>query len=245
IAVDYGYDEINLNVGCPSERVQRGRMGACLMAEPERVAECVEALCSTVSVPVSVKTRIGIDNRDSYDFLASFIEKVARAGCNKFVIHARKALLTGLSPKQNRQVPPLRYDIVFRIKDDYPDLEIVLNGGIGSLDQASKVLDRVDGVMIGREACKNPYLFAGVDRRFYGDTRPEPGRVDILREYLSYIQEQIDQGVCLSQFTRQLSGLFHARPRSREWRGKLSELTRDRLVDAGVVMSALESCDCS
>lgn len=245
LAADYGYDEINLNVGCPSGRVQRGRIGACLMADPERVAECVDAMQTTVSVPVSVKTRIGIDCYDSYGFLASFVEKVAQAGCNKFIIHARKAILSGLSPKENRTVPPLRYDTVLRIKKDYPELEIVLNGGINNLDQAEKHLEWADGVMIGREGYKNPYLFAEVDRLFYGDTRAKLSRVEILKKYLPYIQEQLDRGVYLSTISRHLFGLFHARPRSKEWRRKLGELTRGKQDDAGVVMTALSTSNCT
>ncbi|MGH8553219.1 MAG: tRNA dihydrouridine(20/20a) synthase DusA [Methylococcales bacterium] len=244
IASDYDYDEINLNVGCPSNRVQKGRMGACLMAEPELVAACVEAMRSKVAIPISVKTRIGIDERDSYDFLASFIEQVAQAGCRKFVIHARKALLNTLSPKQNRQVPPLCYDRVFRIKADFPHLEIVLNGGINSLDQTAELLERVDGVMIGREAYKNPYSFAEVDHRFYGETRHEPGRMAVLQAYSKYLQEQIDHGFSLNKVLRHLFGLFHARKHSREWRRRLTELMRAPQFDADV-MRCLASCECS
>ncbi len=239
IASDYDYDEINLNVGCPSGRVQKGRIGACLMAEPKRVAECVEALRAAVSVPVSVKTRIGIDHHDSYEFLASFVEEVATAGCKKFVIHARKALLNGLSPKENRTVPPLRYDSVFRIKQDYPDLEIVLNGGISTLDQVASHLEQVDGVMIGREVYRNPYLLSAVDRRFYGESRPEPSRIELLHEYLPYIEEQFNQGVFLSTTIRHLFGLFHARPHSKEWRRKINELIQTKSSDASNVMAGL------
>ncbi len=239
IAADYGYSEINLNVGCPSGRVQEGRIGACLMADPDRVAAGVAAMRSNCSVPVSVKTRIGIDSQDSYEFLANFIEKVRDAGCRKFVIHARKAILMGLSPKDNRKVPPLRYNRVFRLKQDYPELEIVINGGICSLDQAEEHLSRVDGVMIGREGYKNPYLFSELDRRIYGDNRAVLSRAEVLAEYLPYVQQQLDQGLLLSGITRHMLGLFHARPRAREWRRTLSELGRARHVDAGVIMSAL------
>lgn len=245
MAADYGYDEINLNVGCPSGRVQQGKIGACLMAEPERVAECVNAIQSTVTVPVSVKTRIGIDDNDSYDFLSSFIEKVSLGGCNKFVIHARKAILTGLSPKKNRSVPPLRYDSVVRLKNDYPKLEIVLNGGINTLEQAKDYLDRVDGVMIGREGYKNPYLFSEVDRMFYGEKNEKPSRTDILKLYLPYIQKQLDQGVYLSSITRHLFGLFYARPRAKQWRRKLAELSRNnRQHDVNTIMAALSNSNC-
>ena len=239
IAADYGYSEINLNVGCPSGRVQEGRIGACLMADPDRVAAGVAAMRSNCSVPVSVKTRIGIDSQDSYEFLANFVEKVRDAGCRKFVIHARKAILTGLSPKDNRKVPPLRYNRVFRLKQDYPELEIVINGGICSLDQAEEHLSRVDGVMIGREGYKNPYLFSELDRRIYGDDREVRSRAEVLSEYLPYVQQQLDQGLLLSGITRHMLGLFHARPRAREWRRTLCELGRARHVDAGVIMRAL------
>jgi tRNA-dihydrouridine synthase A len=244
IAADYGYDEINLNVGCPSDRVQKGRIGACLMAEPECVAECVEALRAAVSVPVSVKTRIGIDHHDSYEFLASFVEEVAKAGCNKFVIHARMALLNGLSPKENRTVPPLRYDTVFRLKQDYPDLEIVINGGINTLDQAASHLEQVDGVMIGREVYNNPYVLSAVDRRFYGESRSEPSRIQLLHEYLPYLEEQFNQGVFLGAILRHLFGLFHARPHSKKWRRKISELIQAKPCDASVVIAGLIESRC-
>lgn len=243
IATDYGYDEINLNIGCPSGRVQKGRMGACLMLEPERVAECVQAIRSEVATPVSVKTRTGIDQHDSYEFLARFIETVAGAGCKKFAIHARKALLRGFSPKQNRSVPPLRYDTVFRVKNDYPDLEIVLNGGVENPDQISHVLKQADGVMIGREAYKNPFLFSTVDRLFYGDTRPEPGRLDVLREYLPYLRGQLDRGTHFTGLSRHLFGLFHACPRAKEWRRTLTGLARRKPRDARAVLEALATSD--
>lgn len=243
IAADYGYDEINLNVGCPSGKVQKGRIGACLMAEPGRVAECIAAVRSAVSVPVSVKTRIGIDEYDSYEFLICFIKEVASAGCEKFVIHARKAVLSGLSPKANRSVPPLRYDTVFRVKRDCPDLEIVLNGGVDSLDRVAEFLDRVDGVMVGREAYRNPYLFSAVDRLFYGDTRREPSRLEVLREFLPYLQEQLDRGTHLTSISRHLVGLFHARPRSKEWRRMLSELTQRKPGEAYAAIQALATSD--
>ncbi|MGR9105709.1 MAG: tRNA dihydrouridine(20/20a) synthase DusA [Gammaproteobacteria bacterium] len=241
IAETYRYDEINLNIGCPSARVQKGRIGACLMADPERVAECVDAIRGAVSLPVSVKTRIGINNQDSYEFLASFVDVVARSGCQKFVIHARKALLDGPSPKKNRTVPALRYDRVFRLKSDFPALEIVLNGGIENLDRIGGYLERVDGVMIGRAVYKNPYLFSAVDCQFYGESRPIPTRVEILQGYVPYIREQFEQGTCLLSMTRHLFGLFHACPFSRQWRRRLSELAVGKPRDGESVIAALSN----
>ncbi|CAL1241132.1 tRNA dihydrouridine(20/20a) synthase DusA [Candidatus Methylocalor cossyra] len=223
LAEALGFDEVNLNVGCPSGRVQRGRFGACLMAEPERVAECVAAMAASVSIPVTVKTRIGIDQRDSYQDLAQFVATVAAGGCRTFIIHARKAWLNGLSPKENRAVPPLRYDLVEAIKRDFPALEIVLNGGIGDLDQAEGHLARFDGVMIGRAVYHNPYLLAEADRRIFGDDRPIPSREDILRGLFPYIAEELAKGTPLHAMTRHLMGLFHGVPGGRQWRRYLSE----------------------
>ncbi|WFP52068.1 tRNA dihydrouridine(20/20a) synthase DusA [Methylomonas sp. EFPC3] len=167
IGAGYGYAEINLNVGCPSDRVQNGRFGACLMAEPQLVADCVAAMRDAVSIPVTVKSRIGIDDRDSYTELVDFIATVARAGCKTFIVHARKAWLSGLSPKENREIPPLRYGVVFQLKQDFPELEIVINGGINTLDTAEALLSQVDGVMLGREVYHNPFLLVQVDARIF------------------------------------------------------------------------------
>ncbi len=219
----YGYDEVNLNVGCPSDRVQNGRFGACLMAEPELVAQCVAAMVQAVSIPVTVKSRIGIDERDSYEELVHFISTVADAGCKTFIIHARKAWLSGLSPKQNRDIPPLRYDVAYQIKQDFPGLEIILNGGITTLDQAEDLLRHVDGVMLGREAYHNPYLLAEVDRRFFGDTNGPRSREMILQLLAPYIQQQLDDGIRLNSITRHILGLFHGAPGARAWRRHLSE----------------------
>ncbi len=221
-AAQAGFDEINLNVGCPSGRVRAGRFGACLMAEPERVAACVAAMRATVQVPVTVKTRIGIDERDSYEALAKFVSTVAQAGCETFIIHARKAWLRGLSPKGNREVPPLRHDVVYRVKEDFPQLEIVLNGELRTLDEAAHALERVDGVMIGREAYHNPYLLAEVDRRFFADRRPAPARHDVLRCYGAYAQAQQERGVPAGVLLRPLLGLFHGVSGARTWRRRLS-----------------------
>jgi len=229
IAQEVGYDEVNINVGCPSERVQSGAFGACLMAEPQRVAACVEAMQTRVSIPVTVKSRIGIDNQDSYDFLAGFVETVAEAGCRTFIVHARKACLTGLSPKQNRQIPALDYERVHRLKADFPGLEIILNGGLKTLEEARGHLDHptpVDGVMIGRAAYHNPYLLADADRTFFGDSDAPPSAEQILDRFIGYAERQIAQGVRLQQMTRHILGLFQGRPGARRWRRILSECAR-------------------
>ena len=220
---EQGYDEINMNVGCPSDRVQTGRFGACLMAEPGQVAECVAAMQAAVSIPVTVKTRIGIDTQDAYGDLHNFIDTVARSGCGSFAVHARKAWLKGLSPKQNREVPPLRYDVVHRLKQDFPTLDIVLNGGIRSLDEAAHHLQSVDGVMIGREAYHNPYLLADVDRRFFGATAAPLSRHEVVERMLEYMSRELATGSMLVQMSRHMLGLFHAVPGARAWRRYLSE----------------------
>lgn len=236
---DYGYDEVNLNVGCPSDRVQNGRFGACLMAEPELVAECVAAMKQAVAIPVTVKSRIGIDERDSYEELAHFVATVAAAGCETFIIHARKAWLSGLSPKQNRDVPPLRYDVVYRIKQDFPQLAIILNGGITTLDQAEAILQYVDGVMVGREAYHNPYLLADVDRRFFGASAEPRSRDMIMQLLIPYIQQQLDDGVRLHSVSRHILGLFHGEPGARGWRRHLSENACKSGADIQVILDAL------
>ncbi len=239
-AADHGYDEINLNVGCPSDRVQNARFGACLMAEPDLVARGVAAMAAASDLPVTVKTRIGIDERDRYRDLKGFVETVAAAGCRSFAIHARKAWLKGLSPKQNREVPPLDYGRVYRLKEDFPGLEIVLNGGVVSLDQAATHLARVDGVMIGRAAYHDPYILAEVDRRFFGDERPPPGREEVVRGLLPYARDLTGRGVPLKVLTRHILGLFNGLPGARLWRRHLSE--RAHLPGAGpeVIEQALE-----
>jgi len=241
MAEDFGYDEVNLNVGCPSDRVQNGSFGACLMAEPELVAECVGAMRKAVSIPVTVKSRIGIDDRDSYEELIKFIGTVAEAGCDTFIVHARKAWLKGLSPKQNREVPPLRYDTVYRLKQDFPTLQIVLNGGITTLDQAEDVLGNgVDGVMVGREAYHNPYILAEVDRRLFGASAEVITRAEIIEKLLPYIEQQRAEGVRLHSITRHILGLFHGEPGARSWRRHLSEHAVKYDADASVVREALK-----
>ena len=239
IAAEWGYDEINLNVGCPSDRVQSGRFGACLMAEPSLVAECVAAMQAAVDLPITVKTRIGIDDRDSYEELAEFVRCVALGGCRTLIIHARKAWLTGLSPKQNRQIPPLRYDVVYRLKQDFPDLRFILNGGLTSLQQIAEQLARVDGVMIGRAAYENPYLLADVDRRLFNATQPTPTRHEIIRRLLPYVERQLQAGTPLHCITRHILGLFQGVPGARAWRRYLSEQVHRPYAGVEVLTAAL------
>jgi tRNA-dihydrouridine synthase A len=239
-AADAGYDEINLNVGCPSDRVQHARFGACLMAEPELVARGVAAMAGAAGLPVTVKTRIGIDRRDSYAELRDFVATVAAAGCRSFTIHARKAWLEGLSPKQNREVPPLDYGRVYRLKQDFPGLEIVLNGGVRSLDEAEAHLARADGVMIGRAAYQNPYMLAEVDRRFFADRRPPPDRAQVVRALLPYAKAQCARGVPVKAITRHILGLFNGLPGARLWRRHLSEAAHRPGAGPEVIEQALE-----
>ncbi|MDR6294622.1 MULTISPECIES: tRNA dihydrouridine(20/20a) synthase DusA [Inquilinus] len=224
IGAERGYDEININVGCPSDRVQSGRFGACLMAEPATVAACVSAMRAACDVPVTVKSRIGIDDRDSYELLAEFIGTIAAAGCDTFTVHARKAWLSGLSPKENREIPPLRYDVVHRLKRDFPHLTIAINGGITSLDAAEAQLALVDGVMIGREAYQNPWMLAEADRRIFGDSdAPVRSRQEIVEAFLPYVEAMRSQGAPLGAMTRHLLGLYQAVPGARAFRRHIAE----------------------
>jgi tRNA-dihydrouridine synthase A len=234
-----GYVEVNLNVGCPSDRVQAGRFGACLMAEPDLVADCVAAMREAAPIEVTVKSRIGIDDRDSYDALAAFVERVAGAGCRSFIVHARKAWLKGLSPKQNREIPPLRYDVVHRLKRDFPALEIVINGGIMTLDAAAAQLAAVDGVMIGRAAYQDPYMLAAADRVLFGDAHPAPTREAVVAAMIPYAAAQRARGVPLSAITRHLLGLFNGVPGARAWRRTLSAQAHRAGAGAEVIERAL------
>lgn len=239
LAEDRGYDEVNLNVGCPSDRVQNGRFGACLMAEPELVAECVKRMIQEISIPVTVKTRIGIDDRDRYEHLYQFIEIVRAAGCNTFIIHARKAWLSGLSPKQNREIPPLQYQIVHQLKQDFPDLEIVINGGFTNLEQVGSQLAMVDGVMIGRGVVHNPYLLAEADRQIFGVRSAVPSREAILERYLRYIEQQLVQGARLQAMTRHVLGLYLGQYGARKFRRILTENARKTGSGRAVLTQAL------
>jgi tRNA-dihydrouridine synthase A len=223
IGAGFGYDEINLNVGCPSDRVQSGRFGACLMAEPELVAECVRAIARVVSVPVTVKCRIGIDDQDSEADFQRFIETVADAGCRVFIVHARKAWLSGLSPKENREVPPLDYARVYRLKAARPDLRVVLNGGIETLAACAGHLQHVDGIMLGRAAYQTPYLLADVDRVLFGVDAEPISRSAALEAMLPYVEAHLARGGRLNNVTRHILGLYHGEPRARVFRRHLSE----------------------
>ncbi|MEM8587825.1 MAG: tRNA dihydrouridine(20/20a) synthase DusA [Pseudomonadota bacterium] len=240
IGAAWGYDAININVGCPSDRVQSGRFGACLMAEPETVAACVDAMVRRVDVPVTVKCRIGIDDQDSEADLDRFIDIVADAGCDTFIVHARKAWLSGLSPKQNRDVPPLDYGRVLRLKDRRPDLTIVLNGGITTLAQAGDPLETVDGVMLGRAAYQNPFLLAEADRTLFGDPAEPPDRLEVVDHMTPYIQRAVAQGTSLHAITRHMLGLFQGQPGARAWRRHLSENASRRGADDDVVRQAAD-----
>jgi tRNA-dihydrouridine synthase A len=232
IAQDFGYDEINLNVGCPSDRVQSGRFGACLMQEPELVADCMAAMRKAVSIPVTVKCRIGVDDQDPEQSLRRLIACSADAGVTRFAVHARKAWLQGLSPKENREVPPLNYDLVYRVKRENPRLEIILNGGIQSLDEAEAHLSHVDGVMLGRAAYQSPAMLLDVDDRFFGAPPCDLGAA--LENWCAYVERKLREGVRLNSMTRHMLGLFNGRPGARAFRRHLSEhATRD---DAGIIV---------
>jgi tRNA-dihydrouridine synthase A len=235
-----GYDEINLNVGCPSDRVQSGSFGACLMAEPNLVAECVSAMKNAVSIPVTVKTRLGIDHHDSYDFLTGFIEPSMDAGCDIFILHARNAWLQGLSPKENRDVPPLNYERVYQVKHDYPNLHIDINGGIHTLDDVLEHLEHVDGVMMGRAIYHNPYLLAEADARIFGDQVSPPSRQQVVEQMLPYIEMRMKQGRPLKSITRHMLGLFQGQPGARAWRRHLSENAHLPGAGIDVLQAALE-----
>ena len=239
MAESWGYDEINLNIGCPSDRVQAARFGACLMAEPALVRDCVISMRAATSIPVTVKSRIGIDDKDSYDDLHDFVACVAESGCATFVVHARKALLSGLSPKQNREIPPLHYDFVYRLKRDFPDLTVVLNGGVLSLEAAEEHLTRVDGVMIGRAAYRDPWILAEADSRFFDDPDPVESRHAAVIGYMPYVAARLSEGVPLRAMTRHILGLFNGCRGARQWRRFLSENAYRTDADVGVIESAL------
>lgn len=240
IGAGYGYVEINLNVGCPSDRVQEGRFGACLMLEPELVARGWSAMQAAVDVPVTIKCRIGVDDQDAEADLERFVSTVAKAGCRTFVVHARKAWLKGLSPKENREVPPLDYDRVRRLKAAHPGLTIILNGGITTLEQARAHLAWADGVMLGRAAYQNPYLLAQVDREIFGADTPVPSREDVLEALLPYAERHVAVGGRLNNIARHVLGLYHGRPRGRAFRRHLSEQAVRAGAGADVLAAALD-----
>ena len=235
----WGYDEINLNCGCPSERVQKGAFGACLMAEPKLVADCVKAMCDAVSIDVTVKHRIGIDAITSYDFVRDFVGTVAAAGSKTFIVHARNAILKGLSPKENREIPPLRYEIVYQLKRDFPDLEIIINGGITTQQEIDEHLLHVDGVMLGREAYHNPYLMADFDARYYGDETEIKTRQQIIHAMLPYIAAQLKNEVRINNITRHMLGLMTGMPGARAYRRQLSDAKQLALHGPAVLEQAI------
>jgi tRNA-dihydrouridine synthase A len=232
IGEDYGFAEINLNVGCPSDRVQEGRFGACLMAEPQLVADCIAAMQNAVKIPVTVKCRIGIDDQDETEGLDRFVETVAVTGCDTFIVHARKAWLKGLSPKENREIPPLNYARVHAVKATFPHLNIILNGGLATPEAAQCEMQNLDGIMLGRAAYHTPWLLAGVDRMFFQTANPVQSRSEAVANMFPYIERQLGQGVWLSKMTRHMLGIFHGQPGGRLWRQILSE--QSHLAGAGL-----------
>ncbi len=240
LAEQAGFDQVNLNVGCPSSRVQRGGIGACLMRQPDLVADCVQAMANAVAVPVTVKCRLGVDDDDSYEQLQHFVTTIAAAGCSRFIIHARKAWLKGLSPKQNRTVPPLQYDKVYQIKQDFPDLEITINGGITDLEQANQHLHHVDGVMIGRSVYNNPMLLAEVDNLYYGAKRQPITPKEVVLQYIDYVEQQLAIGNRLTIITRHLLNMFQGMPGSKLWRRYLSCNSNKQHEGSDVIYAALK-----
>ncbi len=239
-AGEYGYDEININVGCPSDKVQSGQFGACLMARPDIVAGCYRAMVTETDVPVTVKTRIGIDDQDSYEFLLAFVERLVEAGCQKFIVHARIAILDGLSPKENRTVPPLNYDRVYRLKQEFPELDIVINGGLSSIEDIESALLHVDGAMVGRQAYQQPYFLAELEHHLDPDA-VLPERREIVERMLPYIDTNIAAGVPLNRVTRHMLGLFAGQPGARAWRRTISEQAHRDGAGSEVLIKALNA----
>ncbi len=239
LAEDWGFDEVNLNCGCPSDRVQSGLFGACLMARPLLVADCIKAMQDACDIPVTVKHRIGIDEMESYGELLAFVEPIAATGCSTFIVHARKAWLQGLSPKQNREIPPLDYPMVYQLKKDMPALEVILNGGITALDQCEKHLQHLDGVMLGRAAYHNPYLLNEVDQRFYAAEKIPKSRQQVLLDYMPYVEEQLSQGIALNHISRHLLGLFQNVPGAKLFRRYISEHAHVKGAGIDVLEQAL------
>ncbi len=225
---EFGYDEINLNVGCPSDRVQKGKFGACLMLEPDLVSECLMNMSNAVSIPVSIKCRLGVDNHESYEFLYNFVSIVSQSGVKTFIIHARNGILKGLSPRQNRNIPPLKYDYVYKLKKDFPDLEIIINGGIKNLDQSETHLKKVDGVMIGRAAYENPFMLNEVDSRFYNKQSYIESKRQILNEYFEYVDRQVKNGHDLGRMMKHLFGLSRGDKYAKTFRIKILEVIKDK-----------------
>lgn len=240
IAEDWGYDEVNLNCGCPSDKVQNGMIGACLMAEPDLVAECIAAMQNAVKIPVTIKHRIGIDDMEDYEGMVKFVSTIAATGCTTFIVHARKAWLKGLSPKENREIPPLQYEKVYRLKQEFPHLEIIINGGITTLEQSKQLLEHVDGVMVGREAYANPYLLAEVDQAIYGVSHPPASREDVMEGFMDYCREQLSRGTRLNHLTRHILGLYQGLPGARQFRRILSEQAHKPDAGLEVIRRAID-----
>ena len=238
-----GYDEINLNVGCPSDRVQSGAFGACLMAEPGLVGKCVSSMMTSVGLPVTIKCRIGIDDRDSQRELEDFIGTVADAGCDTFIVHARKAILSGLSPKENREIPPLKYDSVFAVKQAFPELSIIINGGIKTLEDAESLLKKTDGVMLGREAYQNPFILNEVDAVFFGTATNVQTRTETLQKFMPYIEQELERGTPLHHMTRHILGLYKGQKGGKNFRRHLSENSYKKTADIGVLLDAISYVD--
>ena len=226
ISEDYGYDEINLNVGCPSDRVQKGRFGACLMLEPDHVAECLNAMQANVKVPVTIKCRLGVDHHEDYEFLYNFVNIVQNAGIKHFIIHARNGILKGLSPRQNRHIPPLKYDYVYQLKKDFPSLNVTINGGIKTIDECKEHLKLVDGVMIGRAAYENPFLIKDIDTELYGIESNVNSKKSILNQYLDYVEEKLQEGHDLSRMMKHLFGLSRGDKFAKTFRIKILEVIK-------------------
>lgn len=240
IAEDYGYDEINLNVGCPSDRVQAGRFGACLMAEPELVGECVNAMVNAVKIPVTVKNRIGIDEQDARKTLWRFVELVSQAGCQEFIVHARKAWLKGLSPKDNRTIPPLDYALVHELALSFEQLEFCINGGINNLEAAQHQLEYVDGVMMGRAPIDNPWILSKVHQLLGDNSAPFQSRHEIVKAYCDYLEQMLKQGVWLKHMIAPLLGLYKGQPNAKRWRRQLVEKSREPNAGTNIITHALD-----
>jgi len=241
LARQWGYDEINLNCGCPSERVQRGAFGACLMAEPTLVADCVRAMQDASGLPVTVKHRLGLDYAEDYDFVRRFVEVLANSGCGTYVVHARNAVLKGLSPKDNREVPSLRYDEVYRLKREFPEVQIIVNGGIRTWSEIEMHLQYVDGIMLGRAAYHDPYILSEADSRLFGSGTNPKTRAEVVTAMHAYARVETARGVSLRSIARHMLGLFHGQSRARLWRGMLSDSTRLAANDPDLLMQALDA----
>lgn len=241
LAEQWGYDEVNLNVGCPSDRVQEGAFGACLMARPDLVGDCVKAMQDACNLPVTVKCRIGIDDQDEYHALQHFTDIVHQAGCNVFIVHARKAWLKGLSPKENREIPPLNYPRVYQLKQDFPQLEVIINGGLTTLAACEAQLQQVDGVMVGREAYHNPMMLAEVDLHLYNDPHPIVTRAEVINNMQIYVEQAYENGLPIKHITRHLLGMFHGIPGGRRWRRLLSENAPRENATPALLQEALKA----